>query len=663
MPSLLSGSVLRSGGSGDFINLVDAQPQLPATDTTETGFTIATDAVLRTTYRSSLGFVHFHTATMYSILPEGQITVIATGTTIDAVSTSTASFVVQGGVGIGRNLIVEEDARINGVRVGTGDPEPGWTGQNNIVVRGTATTSLNEFLNGQKSIAIGYDVLGGLNTAYKSIAIGTFALNSGTKLANNIAIGDSALKELGWRNANIVATITNATVANPVVITAPAHNLSTGTNVVLDGISGMTELNAGEYYINVLSTDTFALYSDSILSTTVDGNLYTPYASGGTVGLILIRRNNIAIGNNAAQKLQDGEKNFFFGDLIAKNLVTGSNNIFIGSDVGANLTKASGTISIGSDNLVDNRNNQVAIGSVFYYDGTGTATVNANTEIGIGQQSTGTSSGGLRVIGGAGIERNLYVGENFYVVSTGTSSYFAGNIVPTTANVSLGNPANPFKALYVSGSTLYIGEVELKSANTASFAITGPSNALVRQSVGSLTLNSNEGASNFNSGALIVQGGAGISGDVYVNGSFNVNGPENADISPAGGSVYIQPTLGGTVVIAAATEGDIDNMRIGQNNAADANFVNVDVQATTSATSTSSGALQVEGGVGIKGDIYARTGQADENYLLYTPKFTISTTAPSNPRIGDVWIDPTFAAYLVYVKDGTNKIWLQVGSA
>ena len=662
MPGLLSGSVLRSGGSGDFLNLADAMPQLPATDTTETGFTIATDPVLRTSYRSSLGFVHFHTATMYSILPQGQITVLATGTTIDAISTSTASFVIQGGAAIGRNLIVEEDSVIHGIRIGTGGPQPGWNGQNNIVFRGTASAALNEFLNGQKSIAIGYDVLGGLSTAYKSIAIGTYALNSGTKLANNIAIGDSALKELGWKNANIVATITNATVAFPVVITAPNHSLSTGSHIIIQNVVGMTQLNESEYYINRLSANTFALYSDSVLASPVDGNLFTPYISGGTVGQILTRQNNIAIGNNSAHKLQNGQKNFFFGDLIAKNLITGSNNIYIGSDVGANMTKGSGIISIGSDNLVDERDNQVAIGSVFYYNGTGSGTLNANFQIGIGMQSTSTDSGGLTVIGGAGVQRNLVVGEKFYVLGTGTSTFFAGDIVPSNANVSLGSADLPFKSIYVSGSTLYVGSIQLKSSGPTAFAVEGPSGGSVRQTIGSLTLNSNVASANYAQGALIVNGGVGISGDVYVNGSFNVNGPENADISPAAGSVYIQPTLGGTVIISPATEGDIDNMAIGQSNAADGNFVNVQIQSSTTASSTSSGALQVEGGIGAKGTIYSASGIADENWLLYTPRYTVSTTAPTNPRIGDVWIDPLFAAYLVYVKDGANKIWLQVGS-
>jgi len=53
MPRLLSGSTLRRGGSGEFLDLKGAQPQLPPTPTTSTGYTLVTDNLLRTSYRSA----------------------------------------------------------------------------------------------------------------------------------------------------------------------------------------------------------------------------------------------------------------------------------------------------------------------------------------------------------------------------------------------------------------------------------------------------------------------------------------------------------------------------------------------------------------------------------------------------------------------------------
>ena len=87
MPGLLSGSLLRRGGSGEFIDLAGAQPQLPPTDTTSTGYTVVTDGLLRTSYRSSLGNVEFKNAELWSNLTTGTIRILATGT--DIISTST----------------------------------------------------------------------------------------------------------------------------------------------------------------------------------------------------------------------------------------------------------------------------------------------------------------------------------------------------------------------------------------------------------------------------------------------------------------------------------------------------------------------------------------------------------------------------------------------
>lgn len=652
MPSLLSGSVLRSGGSGDFLKLEDAMPQLPASDTTLTGFTIATDAVLRSSYRSSLGFIQFHTSTMYSLFDDGMVRIAHTGSTFMATSTQTGTLVVTGGVAIGANMHVEEDIVVNGITIGTG-----WEGQNNIAIRGTATTPANNFYNGQESIAIGYDTLLGLNTAYKTIAVGRFAINSGTKVGHSIAIGDSTLKEIGWRETLGDRNISNTTQANPVVVTANGHGLSTGTRVTIRNVIGMIELNDSEYYVNVLNTNTVALYSDPALTNTVNGNVYTAYAGGGIIGRTTKRSNNIAIGNNAAEKLQDGEKNFFFGDLIAKNLITGSNNFYIGNDVGGNMTRGSGIISIGSDNLVDGLDNQVAIGSVFYYNGTGSGTLNANFQIGIGMQSTSTNTGGLTVIGGAGIERNLYVGE--LLVAQGTST-FNSDILPGNSNVSLGSTSSPFKSLFLQGTTLYLSTVTLKSNNSLDFKVESPV-GYVRQTVGNLTLNSGEGSVGHTSGSLIVSGGAGISGDLYVNGSFNITGVENADISPAGGDVVIQPTLGGTILINPSTRGSIDNMELGMTGWADAKVDALEVKDTAASTSTTTGALIVSGGAGFRGNIYAQSGVADENYLLYTPRVSVSASSPTNPRIGDVWINPLIPAYLQWIKDGTSTFWIQVG--
>jgi hypothetical protein len=651
MPSLLSGSTLRSGGSGDFLKLADAMPQLPATETTLTGFTIATDPVLRTTYRSSLGFVEFTTASMYSALPEGTVRVLSTGATFLSTTTQTGNLVVQGGIGVGGNMTIEYDIEVNGVTIGRG-----WEGQNNIIMRGVAETPLNDFNNGQSSIAIGDSSLLGLDTANRVIAIGRYALTSGTSVSDSIAIGDNALKNIGAVDSHFAGNIVSASIANPVVLQVIGHGLSTGTQVVVTDATGMLNLNESYYWIKVLTPNTFELYTDNILSQPLDGNLFSPYTGGGRVGRTLFRSNNIAIGSRAGEKLIDGKKNFFFGDLIAKNLTTGSDNLFIGSDVAGNVTDVSGTIAIGSDNLVDGRNNQVAIGSVFYYDGTGTATINANTEIGIGTQSTGTNSGGLTVIGGAGVQRNLYVGEELHVLKTAT---IYTELLPGTSSANLGSATNPFNALYLKGTTLYLSTVTLKSANSLDFKVESPA-GFVRQTVGDLTLNSGLDSTGIGSGSLIVTGGTSLQGDVNIGGALTVEGVEDITLSPAGADVYIQPTVGGTLLIQPNAAGTMDNVAIGGSQAAAGTFTTLRANSTTTSTSTTTGALTVSGGVGIRGDVHANSGNPDENFMLYTPRSTISATPPVGARVGDFWINPAGPYFLQYVKDGANKIWVQI---
>lgn len=76
--------------------------------------------------------------------------------------------------------------------------------------------------------------------------------------------------------------ITGATQANPCVITSAAHGLTDGDRVLIESVGGMTTLNGNYYYVDVLSSSTFALYSDAGLSSKVNSSAYGAYTSGGT---------------------------------------------------------------------------------------------------------------------------------------------------------------------------------------------------------------------------------------------------------------------------------------------------------------------------------------------------------------------------------------------
>lgn len=606
MPRLLSGSTLRRGGSGEFIDLKGAQPQLPPTPTTSTGYTLVTDDLLRTEYRSSLGNLQFNLGEIYSNLPNQDIKLISTSGGVvrvlggfTAQSISTATLIIDGGVGISDNLYTANDINVNGLTIGRG-----YEGTNNIVIRGNAATPSNElFDDGQESIAIGYDTLLGLSSSNKVIAIGRFALSSGTNLTRSIAIGDSALKNIGVYHGIEYASITGAARANPVTITAPNHNLSSGTNISISGVVGMTELNGNNYYIWVVNSSTFKLYSDINLNVPVNGTAYGVYVSSGTVYLNTVYDDNIAVGTNAAENLINGEQNFFFGTNIARNLTTGSYNILMGHEVGNNMTRGNANISIGGDNLVDGLNNQINIGSAWYYNGSGQTHFNSDFDVGLGTNSTDTNSGAITVTGGVGITKELNVGGLTHIYNGMIVDYLITGTITTATNIAGGALGSiPYQLDNGITDLLPIGPLDTILYSDGSTATWTP--------ISSLT--------------------SGVA--------------TNAD------NIFANTVVTGTTYYIAGVEvlGDYSPVD------ADANLTYV-----TTTETTSSYFVNGENVLNVPGSIYSKDGNPQEANLLYTPRVTISTTAPLNPRVGDFWIDPTYGVELQYIDDGGNRIWVQ----
>jgi len=714
MPKLISGSVLRNGGSGEFLNLRGAMPQLTTSTSTTTGFTVFTDDLLRTFYRSSLGNIEMYDGEMWSNLPEGTIRLVGTGTgniqvigTTLSTGTDTGSLIVKGGIGVDGNISTRDDITVNGVTIGQG-----FEGINNIAIYSLTSEESDPFTfpNGQNNVAIGREALKNMPYASNSIAIGRQALSSGTGFINSIAIGDNSLTKNGFIPLELIFPITNITAYtpiavtnitndNPVVVTAVSHNLSTGTRVTVREVQGLADgsfsvVNNQSFYIDVLTTNTFALYNSSAFttSTSVNGTLtsYSAYSSGGIVfiptlitapghdfstgtsifvdnvqdnigpiedynanifwvdvknsssfhiyidniladgfdgstastyvsdGIVrknFLRDNNIAVGTNAGTSLYDGEQNFFFGDNIAPNLTTGSYNFFMGHNVATFMTTGTGNISIMGDNLVDGQNNQVNIGGVFYYDGDSLLDFNADVTLGLGTQSTGTNSGSLTVFGGVGISHDLWVGGLIHGQVAGgitTASNLAGGSTGSvvyqsspgiTDYVTIGNSGT---VLLSDGTTPYWGAPDSLNATTA----TDANNILINNTA---------------------------------TGIFNVNFSNTSSYSP----VYNTSSFtfdAGTNLLT------VDN---------------ISITSTASSTSTTTGqALLVSGGVAVEDSIRSKDGNTNEDFLLYSPKVTVSVTPPttSTNRIGDFWVDSNSAITLQWIKDGTSTFWLQVGS-
>jgi len=558
MPSLLTGSLKNSSSPTGYAAPGKVQYQLGPTPTTSTGYTLITSPGSQVAYASSLGNLQFNSGTIYSNLPNQNIQLIGTDSSFVVISggipnesTGSGALVVLGGVGIQDTLHTGGNINVNNVIIGQGFPFE----NNSLIFRGGATETGTDGLVGQNSIAIGYDTLDNLQTGLNNIAIGRHALSTGTFMSNTVAIGDSALYKLGVIPKLFVSTITAITTSTaPVTLVSPHHGLTTGTQIIVTGVNGVPELNFDPinqsfyYYVNVINSSTVSLFTDIDLLTPLDGTQFGTYSDGGEIDIPVFRDGNIAVGNNAATSFFNGNQNFFLGNSIATHFTTGSYNFFMGHEVANNMITGSGNISIGGDNLVDGVDNQINIGSVFYYNGGGYLQLNANTGLGLGSSSTGTDNGALAVYGGVGISDNLNIGSSIKVGSTST----------------------------------FVGDVTMGAG---------------------LTINNTSG--------------------------------HDIDLSPKGGNVTVQPTLGGTITIGpTTTAGTIDNMIIGQTTA---------TQQTGSFT-----------------HVYSRDGGTEENNLLYTPRVVVGPLPPTVPRVGDFWINSDANAQYQYIQDGDYRFWLQI---
>lgn len=84
--------------------------------------------------------------------------------------------------------------------------------------------------------------------------------------------------------SNETRSISGATQANPVVITTSvANNFYDKQRITITGVVGMTQLNDNSYYIRILTNQTFELYSDPSLATSVNGTGYGSWVSNGVV--------------------------------------------------------------------------------------------------------------------------------------------------------------------------------------------------------------------------------------------------------------------------------------------------------------------------------------------------------------------------------------------
>ena len=183
----------------------------------------------------------------------------------------------------------------------------------------------------------------------------TITRNSASELVLSSTVGGNS-KAIG-----------GATVANPVVITTTAaHGFTEGIPVTLSDIAGMTQLNGNEYFMDILTSDTFALYTDEALTASLDGTGFSAYTSGGVATAEyqttnLSQMGDVLLTNPSIGKLLYHNGTKWIDQIIDSSIITENTNLFY------------------TDTRVDNRfdtrlalksTSDLAEGTNLYYTGT-----------------------------------------------------------------------------------------------------------------------------------------------------------------------------------------------------------------------------------------------------------------------------------------------------
>jgi hypothetical protein len=111
-------------------------------------------------------------------------------------------------------------------------------------------------------------------------AVSNVEITGGT---NGYVLQTDGVGNLSWGPSGVLTgTITGITQTNPAVVTTTPENFFTNaTLVTVSDVGGMTQVNGVSYYVKVLTSTTFELYTDSALTLSVDATGYSAYTTGG----------------------------------------------------------------------------------------------------------------------------------------------------------------------------------------------------------------------------------------------------------------------------------------------------------------------------------------------------------------------------------------------
>ena len=673
MPKLLSGGILRSGGSGEFIALPGAQPALLPTPTTTTGYTLILDAQQRLSYASSLGNISFNNGVISAVLPDGNLSFESTGTgtlqfNSNAVFNKQVTFA---------NTFSFVDILATGVIRFTTTTDSSIWNDGAVVINGSLgvgkTVNLNGPLNVYSSTNFYTDVSispAGYNVNISPTLSGKVTIRPNT-LGNmdNMTIGSITPQDAYFKRITVSSTLTS---------TSP----TTGSVVIIGGVGIGKDVYVGGSVHGATVFDAEKRVVSEVDISLGKGLAFigTPTVLGPTVnyGLTNTGVTSITAGTGTYIDRSTGDVTIWTSGFTLQEVTNAGNSttnqvLFFNTSSATSITSASVTIAGG----LGIAKNLIVGGSIVSTDINSTGIFNSIRITSSATNTTTFASNALYSSGGIAMATDLMVGQNAYIYGNLTVFGTLTQTVSTIADigrkiVALSTSAGPAILSAQSGITvgpvaspfikfLYDGISSWKTtgniAPDQNNSVTLGTSALQWANVYAIkeTISGTATSVSTTTGALVVTGGVGVGGSLYASQLYDTGNRVLTDITTIAGSglaienvrvgtsATITFTNTGVTSITAGTGTYIDrstgdvtiwaptNDFQGVTNAGHTTTNQINITNLTPATTTT-GALRVDGGVSIGNNLYV--GDAFSNNSQVVTIATLKNYGVASIRAG-----------------------------
>lgn len=562
---------------------------------------------------------------------------ISTAITTDSSSITTGSIVTGGGVGIAKKLYVGSDLFVFGnILSGTWQgsivsPIYGGTGvdtlASNSILIGNGTGAIQSPLNltFANNVLSCPKILTTDTTDAVSPSSAPVILTGGLGVAKKVYVGDS-LYTVGNIGIGTSTNVNNSiTFSGDSTIGLNTNDTNDNGSISISG-GGLVDDTRGSF-IKVNGNESSTGGSINLVAGNNNSHGYINFTTAS------LQRLSIAYNGESTFNLTTDSASSTSGSIIVSGGMGIAKKLYIGTELNVAGNSNIGTISSGvwNGSVVDviyGGTGQTSLTNNSVLLGNGTNSIQSPSDITYSSntlflpkiasndisQSTSQSTGAITTLGGIGIAKNLYVGQDIYTVGNigvGTSSNINSAItLSSNSNIGIntlvtadtgvltlsgsGTASNNRGSLIsLSGNQeTNTGLLALYAGNTSGGSIKLYTQGISRISVdynGITTFSKATNSTSSDTGALVISnGGLGINGTLNATSSTNggtltvAGGASIAQDIYIGGNLFVAGSVPGAVIISPQTSSTFNLVNITSSTSTNCNVMTTDNQRTLS---------------------------------------------------------------------------------